>query len=220
MSLGGGSGLPWHDSHHRRHLDPSRRLRHRAPGPSPGNGPGTGGEALHTWAFSDAPDDRRALREGTARSGAVVLGRHLFDVVDGPEGRDDTSVYGPGADGKPASFVVTSSPPESARTTRLDWTFVTTGLPDAVTASRERAEVASSDSGKGLDLVLIGGGATVGSALGTGLVGTLRTPLAAPRAGRRETAVHRHSAAHAGTAERDPDIDRDAADLRRPEVIR
>ncbi|MDA0635918.1 hypothetical protein OUY22_21055 [Nonomuraea sp. MCN248] len=41
--------------------------------PSPDNGLGTGGEALHTWAFSDDPDDRRVLREATARSGAVIL---------------------------------------------------------------------------------------------------------------------------------------------------
>ena len=34
------------------------------PGPSLDNGLGTGGEALHTWAFSDGPDDRRVLREG------------------------------------------------------------------------------------------------------------------------------------------------------------
>jgi hypothetical protein len=72
------------------------------PDPSPDNGLGTGGEALHTWAFSDDPDDRRVLREGTARSGAVVLGRHLFDVVDGPKGWDDTSGYGAGEVGKPA----------------------------------------------------------------------------------------------------------------------
>ena len=34
------------------------------PDPSPDNGLDTGGEALHTWAFSDGPDDRRVLREG------------------------------------------------------------------------------------------------------------------------------------------------------------
>jgi hypothetical protein len=72
------------------------------PDPSPDNGLGTGGEALHTWAFSGDPDDRRFLPEGTARSGAVVLGRHPFDVVDGPKGRDDTSGYGAGEAGKPA----------------------------------------------------------------------------------------------------------------------
>jgi dihydrofolate reductase len=148
------------------------------PDPGPDNGLGTGGEALHTWAFSGDPDDRRLLREGTARSGAVVLGRHLFDVVDGPKGWDDTSGYGAGEVGKPAFVVVTSSPPESVRTTDLDWTFVTTGLADAVTAARERAEAASSDSGKDLDVILMGGGATVGSALDAGLVDVLTLHLA------------------------------------------
>lgn len=148
------------------------------PDPGPDNGLGTGGEARHTWAFSDGPDDRRILREGTASSGAVVLGRHLFDVVDGPKGWDDTSGCGAGKVGKPAFAVVTSSPPESVRTTNLDWTFVTTGLPDAVTAARERAVAASSDSGKDLDVVLMGGGATVCSALETGLVDALTLHLA------------------------------------------
>jgi dihydrofolate reductase len=148
------------------------------PDPGPDNGLGTGGEALHTWAFSDDPDDRRVLREGTARSGAVVLGRHLFDVVDGPRGWDDTSGYGAGEVGRPAFVVVTGSPPESVRTTGLDWTFVTTGLPDAVTVARERAEAASSDSGKDLDVVLMGGGVTVGTALDAGLVDVLALHLA------------------------------------------
>ncbi|MFI6060686.1 dihydrofolate reductase family protein [Streptomyces sp. NPDC051286] len=148
------------------------------PDPSPDNGLGNGGEALHTWAFSDDPDDRRVLREGTVRSGAVVLGRHLFDVVDGPKGWGDTIGYGAGEVGKPAFVVATSSPPESVRTTNLDWTFGTTGLPDAVAAARERAEAASSDSGKDLDVILMGGGATVGSALEAGLVDALTLHLA------------------------------------------
>ena len=148
------------------------------PDPSLDNGLGTGGEALHAWAFSDDPDDRRVLREATGTSGAVVLGRHLFDVVDGPNGWDDTTGYGAGEVGKPAFVVVTSSPPESVRTTDLDWTFVTTGLPDAVTAARERAEAASSDSGKDLDVILMGGGATIGSALDAGLVDALTLHLA------------------------------------------
>ncbi|MFF4866305.1 dihydrofolate reductase family protein [Streptomyces sp. NPDC002405] len=147
------------------------------PDPGPDNGLGTGGEALHTWAFSDDPDDRRYLREGTARSGAVVLGRRLFDVVDGPNGWDDKTGYGAGEVGRPAFVVVTNSPPESVRLTDLDWTFVTTGLPDAVTAARERAEAASSAGGNDLDVVLMGGGATIGSALDAGLVDTLTLHL-------------------------------------------
>jgi dihydrofolate reductase len=148
------------------------------PDPGPDNGLGTGGDALHTWAFSDDPDDRRILREATARSGSVVLGRHLFDVVDGPNGWNDETGYGAGEVGTPAFVVVTSSVPESVRLTGLDWTFVTTGLPDAVTAARERAEAASSNSGKDLDVVLMGGGATVGSALDAGLVDVLALHLA------------------------------------------
>ncbi|MGN9790769.1 dihydrofolate reductase family protein [Streptomyces sp. OZ13] len=148
------------------------------PDPGPDNGLGTGGEALHTWAFSDDPDDRRVLREATARSGAVVLGRRLFDVVDGPNGWDDETGYGAREVGRPAFVVVTSSPPESVRLIGLDWTFVTTGLPDAVTAARERAEAASSAGGKDLDVVLMGGGATIGSALDAGLVDVLSLHLA------------------------------------------
>jgi dihydrofolate reductase len=148
------------------------------PDPGPDNGLGTGGEALHTWAFSDDPDDRRVLREGTARSGAVVLGRRLFDVVDGPGGWNDETGYGAREVGKPAFVVVTSSPPESVRLTDLEWTFVTTGLSDAVTTARKRAEAASSDLGEDLDVVLMGGGATVGSAVVAGLVDVLSLHLA------------------------------------------
>jgi dihydrofolate reductase len=121
-------------------------------GPGPENGLGLGGEALHTWAFSDDPDDRRVLREATARSGAVVLGRRLFDLVDGPKGWNDDVGYGAGEVGKPAFVVVTSSPPESVRLAGLDWTFVTTGLPDAVATARELAEASSSHRGEDLDV--------------------------------------------------------------------
>ncbi|MFJ7147041.1 dihydrofolate reductase family protein [Streptomyces sp. NPDC100445] len=148
------------------------------PDPGPDNGLGTGGEALHDWAFSDAPGDRRYLAEATARSGAVILGRRLFDVVDGPRGWDDTRGYGAGEVGKPPFFVVTGSAPESVRLADLDWTFVTTGLPDAVAAARERAEAASARSGNDLDVVLMGGGATIASALDAGLVDALTLHLA------------------------------------------
>ncbi|MFF4979313.1 dihydrofolate reductase family protein [Streptomyces sp. NPDC001046] len=148
------------------------------PDPGPDNGLGTGGEALHTWAFSDDPDDRRVLREATARSGAVVLGRRLFDVVDGPQGWDDTTGYGAGEVGRPAFVVVTRTPPAAVRLRDLDWTFVTTGLADAVAAARERAEAASEAAGRDLDVVVMGGGATVGSAVDAGLVDELTVHLA------------------------------------------
>jgi dihydrofolate reductase len=99
-------------------------------------------------------------------------------VVDGPNGWDDNVGYGAREVGKPAFVVVTSSPPESVRLTDLDWTFVTTGLPDAVAAAPDRAEAASSDSGKDLDVVLMGGGATISSALDAGLLDVLTLHLA------------------------------------------
>ncbi|MEV6881480.1 MULTISPECIES: dihydrofolate reductase family protein [unclassified Streptomyces] len=148
------------------------------PDPGPGNGLGTGGEALHTWAFSDDPEERRMVRETTARTGAVVLGRRLFDLVDGPGGWDDTVGYGAAEVGRPPFVVVTSAPPESVRLTGLDWTFVTTGLPDAVAVARERAATASAHAGADPDVVLMGGGALIGSALDAGLVDVLSLHLA------------------------------------------
>ncbi len=141
------------------------------PDVGPDNGLGTGGAALHAWAFSDDPDEQRILREGTTRSGAVILGRRLFDLVDGPGGWDDETGYGAGEVGTPAFVVVTSAPPESTRLTDLDWTFVTTGLTAAVATARERA-------GEGLDVVLMGGGTTIASALTAGLLDALTLHLA------------------------------------------
>jgi dihydrofolate reductase len=148
------------------------------PDPGPDNGLGTGGEALHTWAFSDDPDDQRILRDATARSGAVILGRHLFDIVDGPGGWDDETGYGAGEVGKPPFVVVTGSRPASVRLCDLDWTFVTTGLSDAVEVARGRAEAASAARGHNLDVVLMGGGALIGSAVAAGLVDELTLHLA------------------------------------------
>ena len=147
------------------------------PDPGPDNGLGTGGEPIHAWAFSDDPDDARVMREAVERSGAVVLGRNLFDVVDSPLGWNDEVGYGAREAGRPAFFVVTSDPPASVRLTELDWTFVTTGLPDAVAAARERAEAASAATGRDLDVMLMGGGTLVGSALAAGLVDTLTLHL-------------------------------------------
>ncbi|SFK23413.1 hypothetical protein SAMN05192584_104340 [Streptomyces pini] len=85
----------------------TRKRRVRAPARTVVRaGIGSGDEALHTWAFSEYPDDRRILREATARPGAVVLGRRLFDIVDGPNGWDGTSGYGAGEAGKPAFAVL------------------------------------------------------------------------------------------------------------------
>jgi dihydrofolate reductase len=148
------------------------------PNPGPDNGLGDGGEALHAWAFSDDPQERQIVSESTTRSGAVILGRNLFDVVDGPGGWNDEVGYGAREVGKPAFIVVTSSPPRSVRLKDLDWTFITTGVHDAVATARQRAEEASTTSGQDLDVVLMGGGAVIGSALDAGLLDELMVHLA------------------------------------------
>ncbi|WP_194408832.1 dihydrofolate reductase family protein [Microbacterium cremeum] len=149
-------------------------------GPNAGsdNGLGDGGEALHTWAFSDDPVDRHVVAQATTRSGAVVMGRRLFDIVDGPHGWSDEVGYGAREVGKPPFVVVTSARPESVRLSELDWTFVTTGLADAIEVARSRAAAASARRGEDLDVVLMGGGELIGSALAAGLVDTLSLHLA------------------------------------------
>jgi dihydrofolate reductase len=148
------------------------------PGAGPENGLGDGGDALHKWAFSDDPEEQKLLSEGAERSGAVVLGRRLFDVVDGPGGWSDDVGYGAREVAKPPFVVVTSTAPASVRLKSLDWTFVTTGLADAVAVARERAKAASAASGRDLDVVVMGGGAAVGSAVAAGLVDMLTVHLA------------------------------------------
>lgn len=148
------------------------------PNPGPDNGLGDGGEALHTWAFSDDPVDRGLVAQATARSGAVVLGRRLFDIVDGPHGWSEDVGYGAREVGKPPFVVVTSSSPDEVRLSNLDWTFVTTGLADAIETARTRAEALSAERGDDLDVVLMGGGELIGSAVAGGLVDTLSLHLA------------------------------------------
>ncbi|MGH1547773.1 dihydrofolate reductase family protein [Leifsonia poae] len=143
------------------------------PNAGPGNGLGDGGEALHRWVFAGDPADDRLLQEGTERSGAVIMGRNLFDVIDGPGGWSDELGYGAREVGRPPFFVVTSTPPERRRLTNLDFTFVTTGLADAIELARTAAEERSAASGRDLDVVLMGGGALVGSAVAAGLVDVL-----------------------------------------------
>ncbi|MFG1959152.1 hypothetical protein [Nonomuraea sp. NPDC049028] len=47
----------------------------------------------------------------TTRSGAVILGRRLFDVIDGPKGWNDDSGYGAREVGKPAPVVLGAGTP-------------------------------------------------------------------------------------------------------------
>ncbi|MGK5684377.1 dihydrofolate reductase family protein [Actinoplanes sp. URMC 104] len=139
------------------------------PDPGPGQGLGRGGEALHTWAFSSDAVDRAVLAESTDATGVVIMGRRLFDVVDGPDGWNDEVGYGAGEAGQQPVLVVTRTPPAHVRLADR-FTFVLDGVASAVDKGISLAE--------GRDVVIMGGGATVRSAIDAGVVDEVRLHLA------------------------------------------
>ena len=140
-------------------------------GPNAGlhNGLGDGGEPLHTWAVDSTDEvDAEVLRTAVESTGAVVMGRRLFDIIDGPDGWNEEMGYGAGHAAAPPVFVVTH---EAPGTWRLGprFRFVTDGLAAAVDQARGAAE--------GKEVVIMGGGDVVGRALAEGLVDELRIHL-------------------------------------------
>ena len=142
------------------------------PDAGPHNGLGHGGEALHDWALdSDDEVDAAVLRDATEASGAVVMGRNLFDIIDGPDGWNDEMGYGAGLAATPPFFVVTHRAPDTVRL-KLDFTFVTDGLPAAI----EQARAVAAAAGK--DVVVMGGGDVIGQCVAARLIDELRVHLA------------------------------------------
>jgi dihydrofolate reductase len=139
------------------------------PDAGPERGLGRGGEPLHAWVHSDHEVDREVLRAGAEAPGAVVMGRRLFDVVDGPHGWTDEMGYGAHHATSPPFFVVTHAAPEEVRLA-LDLTFVTDGLEAAIAQAREAA-------GDG-DVTVMGGGDVIGQCVDAGLVDELVIHLA------------------------------------------
>lgn len=141
-------------------------------GSDPGldNGLGTGGEPLHRWAIeSDHEVDVEMLRAAVEPTGAVVMGRRLFDIVDGPQGWNDEMGYGGSYAASPSFFVVTHSPPAHVRLD-LDLTFVTDGIAAAI----DRARDAAGDE----DVCVMGGADVVRQCVDEGLADELRIHVA------------------------------------------
>jgi dihydrofolate reductase len=127
---------------------------------------------LHTWVMQQDAVDAEILEQSTAQSGAVVMGRRLFDVVNGPDGWNEEMGYGADQTGTPPFFVVTHTPPPEVRLERelgMRVTFVS----DLVTAI-DQARAAAIHG----DVVIMGGGDVVGQALEQSLVDELRLHLA------------------------------------------
>jgi dihydrofolate reductase len=139
------------------------------PDPGPEQGLGRDGESLHAWVESDHEVDREVLREIAEAPGAVVMGRRLFDVIDGPHGWSDEMGYGADHATRPPFFVITHSAPEQVRLD-LDFTFVT----DGVAAAIDRAKAAAGDKA----VVVMGGGDVIRQCVDAGLADELIIHLA------------------------------------------
>ena len=128
---------------------------------------------LHAWVFDRDAVDTEILEGATQASGAVVMGRRLFDTVNAPGGWNEDLGYGADQAGSPPFFVVTHRAPEVP--VRLETelgmrvTFVT-DLADAV----EQARAAATHGA----VVIMGGGDVIGQALEQGLVDELSLHVA------------------------------------------
>lgn len=137
------------------------------PDAGPGQGLGRGGEPLHAWVFDEGSEvDQQILTESVERSGAVILGRNLFDVVDAPDGWSDDVGYGAQHAARPPMFVVTHDPPAEARLPF--WTFV-----GSVEEAVERGREVAGDK----DVFAMGGGDVIRQIVALGLADRVQIHL-------------------------------------------
>ena len=169
------------------------------PDPGPGAGLGRGGDALHTWALDGDSIDAEVLGDTVAATGAVIMGRRLFDIVDGPHGWTDEMGYGGRHNAQPPVLVATHQPPEKVRLADR-FTFVVDGLASAVAKGIALAE--------DRDVVVMGGARVIRGCLEQGLLDELRlhlspvilgggTPLWSRNAPRALRQIHVRASGHA-----------------------
>ena len=136
------------------------------------HGLGVGGEAIHAWVLEEprSPVDEAVLARSFVRTGAVVLGRRLYDFVDGPNGWNDEVGYGHDQDqsAAPPCYVVTHEPPAQVRLAAR-FRFVTEGVQAAVEQARTAAGAK--------DVVVMGGANVIDQCLAAGLVDELHLHL-------------------------------------------
>ncbi|MGW5671074.1 dihydrofolate reductase family protein [Micromonospora sp. NPDC003776] len=136
------------------------------------HGLGIGGEAIHGWVLDTprSPVDEAVLARSFAETGAVVMGRRLFDIVDGPNGWNDDVGYGhdQNQSAAPPCYVVTHEPPGTVRLASR-FRFVTDGVAAAIDQARAAAGAK--------DIVVMGGANVIDQSLAAGLVDELRIHL-------------------------------------------
>lgn len=131
-----------------------------------------GVDELQRWVMDQDAVDAETLARATAATGAVVMGRRLFDIVDAPGVWTAEMAYGAQPPGPRPFFVVTHAPPDDVRLARelgMRFTFV-----DGLDAAVAQAQAAAGDG----HVVIMGGGDVVGQAIEAGLVDELHLHLA------------------------------------------
>jgi dihydrofolate reductase len=136
------------------------------------HGLGIGGEAIHAWVLEEprSPVDEAVLARSFETTGAVVMGRRLYDIVDGPNGWSDEVGYGHDQNqtAAPPCYVVTHQPPTQVRLASR-FRFVT----DGVAAAIDEARAAAGDK----DVVVMGGANVIDQCLAARMVDDLRIHL-------------------------------------------
>ncbi|MBO0801576.1 MAG: dihydrofolate reductase family protein [Nocardiopsaceae bacterium] len=140
--------------------------------PGQEHGLGIGGEAIHAWVLEEPrfPVDEAVLARAFEMTGAVVMGRRLYDIVDGPGGWNDDVGYGHDQDqsAAPPCYVVTHEPPDKVRLASR-FRFVTEGVAAAI----GQAQATAGDK----DVVVMGGANVIDQSLAAKLVDELRIHL-------------------------------------------
>jgi dihydrofolate reductase len=129
-------------------------------------------DELHTWVAEQDAVDTEILERTAATTGAVVMGRRLFDIVDGPDGWTKDMGYGAQQAATPPFFVLTHSPPRHVRLEQelgMRFTFA-----NDLTTAVDQARTTATDG----HVVIMGGGDVIGQAIEQGLVDELHLHLA------------------------------------------
>ena len=112
--------------------------------------------------FQTSPESAPVVADNLASAGAVLAGRRTYDLTHGWDGDHPL--------GEVACFVVTHEPPGDVPDGATTFTFVTTGIDDAIEQAKQAA---------GEEIVYIMGGASVvWQALAAGLVDEFHLHLA------------------------------------------
>jgi len=146
---------------------------------------GKGGEDLHQWAFGarawreahgleggESNVDSDMIDENLARTGATIMGRHMFSGGSGPWA-DDPNANGWWGDEPPFRhpvFVLTHHERAPLTLGATTFTFVT----DGIEAALEQARAAAGDK----DVAVAGGGQAVQQALAAGQVDEMQLHVA------------------------------------------